>query len=124
MTSNKFGGIERFFLGQMLANPEDHFILVYNSYPKSKEFVDKVESAGGTIKVLNTDRKKILLNTGNFISICRKNKVDVVHFHFQHSYLLWGAVAWLIGVKKRVKTFHSCMTTKDFQQIWSKGQLS
>ena len=43
MTSNKYGGLERFFLSQMLANPEDHFILAYNSYQKSKEFVDKVE---------------------------------------------------------------------------------
>ena len=124
MTSNKYGGLERFFLSQMLANPEDHFILAYNSYPKSKEFVDNVESAGGIINILNTDRKNILLNTGKFISVCRKNKVDVVHFHFQDSYLLWGVVAWLIGVRKRVKYYHSCITTKDFQQIWSKEQLS
>ena len=53
MTSNKYGGLERFFLSQMLANPEDHFILAYNSYPKSKEFVDNVESAGGIINILN-----------------------------------------------------------------------
>ena len=122
--STKFGSVEKFFVAQMNANPEDHFILAYNAVSASQAYIDAVREAGGEIVVLSTERSDILRNTSTFVRICRKKKVDVVNFHFQFAFLLWCPIAWAMGIRKRVLTKHSCEYTKDFRQIMSPKQYS
>ena len=57
--STKFGSVEKFFVAQMKANPEDHFILAYNAVPASQAYIDAVREAGGEIVVLSTETRHI-----------------------------------------------------------------
>ena len=124
MHSTKFGGLERFLLELMKKNPSDKFVFAYNSLPQSLEFTNKVRSNGGRIIVLNTTGINIIKNLFQFTILCFKLKPQVIHFHFEFSYLLYAPIARLIGVKRIIKTMHSCLTTNNSKQITSKKQFS
>jgi hypothetical protein len=124
MHSTKFGGIERFLLQLMKNNPNDKFYFAYNSFPDSSEFTNKIKEKGGVIIVLNTTGFNIIKNLFLFTRLCFKLKPNVIHFHFEFSYLIYAPIAKILGIKRIIKTQHSCLTNKNGEQITSMKQFS
>lgn len=124
MRSTKFGGIERFLVELMEASPNDRFTFVYDTAPVSSVFVNKIKIGGGKIVVLNSSQWNAIRNIPAFIRLCRRVRPDVVHFHFENSYVYWAVIARMLGAKRIIKTQHSCLTTSHGEQAHHKSDMS
>lgn len=124
MKSTKFGGLERFLLQLMYACPDYVFTFLYEEMPQSLDFVGKIKKGGGKIVVLKSAKFNAIKNIPQFWSLCKKEHFDVIHFHFENSYVYWAPIAKGLGAKKIIKTIHSCMTTCEGKQAQGKSDLS
>lgn len=105
MFSKKFGGLEHFMLALKEADPSICHIFAYNSMPSSADYLNKI----GKIEIVPLGGLNNFKELPHFIKLLRKERPDVVHFHFESAFALWSRVAKLFGVKKVFKTEHSCI---------------
>lgn len=109
MNSSKYGGIEKFFVYSAKKATEglNRYILIYESYPKSTRFVNDLIASGGEIYIMPSKGKNLLTFILKFLLFVKKNKIDVIHGHFNPAGDLANFVGLLAGVKKRFKSLHS-----------------
>lgn len=122
MNSTKFGGLERFMIELIKANPDIPFVLVYESYPISLEYRDLLRNNKVEIEVISFNTSGIISQFRNYCRIIKKYSPEIVHFHFTLNEL--GALAArFCGVKRVYKTVHSCLTNNN-SPIENSSQLS
>lgn len=119
MTSTKYGGIEKFFIGLMKSRPNDEFVLTYNTPPQSSQYVKDVEALGGKIVIFNTLGMPSPKKFSAFKKLMKKEKADIVHFHFGSR--LYAYAAKSAGAKINLTTYHSNMGLREAK--WFKRQL-
>lgn len=109
MHSTKFGGLEKFMVEMIKSNPNHKFVVVYESFPASLEYIDQLNRLNANVEVVPFNDYSWLRQYCNYHRIIRKYSPMVIHFHFSLNDV--GALAGrLSGVKKIYKTVHSCMT--------------
>lgn len=111
MRSAKYGGMERFMLKlcEELNSNGVHNIVIYEQMPSSKEYISKL-NANAVIKIMPARGKKGLRFFFRFFMLLIKERPIAVHSHFAPASYISQILAYLVGVKIRVSTFHSMLT--------------
>lgn len=122
MSSNKFGGLERFIisLSQSLKKENIFLILVYNSLPISELYLKKLHDNEIILFTANAQSPLAMLNT--IIKIKRKYNPHLLHSHFQPVFsCLFGVV---IGFKERWVSLRTMLHDKKCSEKVEPGKLS
>jgi glycosyltransferase involved in cell wall biosynthesis len=115
MHSFKFGGFEQFMTtlaGELKAHGYK-LVLMYNSYPRSEEYIKNLSDSGAEIfvsKAINPVRFFI-----DFFKIFLKFRPVIVHSHFQPVFPTFYAK--LFGIKNRFVTLHMMITDENFREV-------
>lgn len=114
MDSLKYGGIERFMITLQNATPDIEHILVYDSLPKSEDYLRHLHS-----RILEMPIQGIhtFISIPRFISILRQEHPDYVHFHFESAFAIYSYIAHFMGIKVIYKTAHSCLYVNGKQAV-------
>lgn len=104
--STKYGGVERFMVRLVKANPDLSFYFIYNEYPRCQEYADELVQAGATIHVLNALGKGMITNLLPFCRLVKQIRPAAVHFHFSPVHAVWGPLCQWLGVPKLYRTAH------------------
>lgn len=123
MDCTKFGSVEKWFLAMGRRNDDVKIVLVYNSAPQSEAYVKALAGAGIETEVLPHTLGKIYSNLPAMISLVRKHRPDIVHFHFEYSCLTLGPVLRMMGIPM-IKTQHSCLINKNCEQMNCRSDFS
>lgn len=116
MDSTKLGSLEKWFLTLADACPDIEQVLVYNTQPQSKKYVEALKQRHICVEVTPCTGRAVVSNLPELWSIVRKHKPDIVHFHFGYSCLTLGTfLHW--GGLRTVKTQHSCLMNKQARQL-------
>lgn len=103
MRSTKFGAIERYLLElcQLMKTSGYSSVFQYESTPKSKIYLDKLENldAKVIVKPLNPSYFKALTNA---FFIINEVKPEIVVSNFEKTVLAGGIVASVLGVPKKI----------------------
>jgi glycosyltransferase involved in cell wall biosynthesis len=104
MHSSKYGGLEKFLvlLAKELSNYNISLIVIYNSEPSSKEFINDIIKTGGKVIVAHAMHPFEYLIA--FVKLFLKYRPILVHTHFQKYYSI--VFAKLLGCRKIFATLH------------------
>ena len=110
MASYKYGGLERFFVKLVQVSQNQKHIFVYNSTPKSSEYLEDIAAAGGEIVVIPPQGHiKRFFTMYRFI---RQQRPDAVQSYFDlMAAFVMIVAAFLAGVKLRAISLHGLLTT-------------
>ena len=114
MNSLKYGGIERFMVTLQNETPDIEHILVYDSLPKSENYLKHLH---GKILVMPIQGTRIFTSIPRFISILQHERPNYVHFHFESAFAIYSYIAHFMGVKTIYKTAHSCLYVNGKQAV-------
>jgi L-malate glycosyltransferase len=122
MESSKYGGLERFMiqLAKNLKNDDIGLILVYNTVPWSKDYVNELNNAGVILVISHAMRPFTYMKS--LIVIFRRYKPTIVHTHFQNYYSIF--FSRLLGCKRIYSFIHGMLIDSDFKYIEKVQQLS
>ena len=108
MKSTKYGGLEKFIIALIHHNPSLSFVLVYDDYPSSSQYIADLIQNNAIIEVVDFKSMGVAHQFRIYRELLYKYNPDIVHFHFSYNHI--GALsARLHGVKKIYKTVHSCL---------------
>lgn len=124
MKSTKFGGVEKFILELIDKLPNDRFVLVYESYPLSEQYLQELHDRNVVVECCPFNTTNLISHIYNYTRILNKYRPDIVHFHFSPTQYFGAIMARVKGIKKIYKTQHSCFTDKSGNQITSFSGLS
>lgn len=124
MKSTKFGGVEKFILELIDKLPNDRFVLVYESYPLSEQYLQELHDRNVVVECCPFNTTNLISHIYNYTRILNKYRPDIVHFHFSPTQYFGAIMARVKGIKKIYKTQHSCLTDKSGNQITSFAGLS
>lgn len=106
MDSTKYGGLEKFNVALTKASPTDKFIFVYNSKPHVPAYINDLQKHHAKIIIIPTSPHKKYIT--QIIRLIKKEKPDIVHFHFGGLKLLVAPIIKILFPKiKQVATYHS-----------------
>lgn len=121
MHSTKYGGLEKFLvcLAKELHSTGICLVVIYNSKPRSCEFIEDFSNAGG--KIIISHALHLIKYFIDFIWLTIKFKPILIHIHFQTRYSI--LFAKLLGSKKVFVTLHLMLTDKNYNYIDSVRQI-
>lgn len=122
MNSNKFGGLEQFMvmLAEELNKHGFRLILIYNNYPNSGIYLDKLNELNVELIVIN--RLYPLRFLVNYMRVLYKFKPLVIHSHFDPFFSI--IYAKLFGFKNRIVTNHMMIIDNQFNEIRDINKIS
>ena len=124
MTSTKYGGLEKFLLSLIKQSPKSfQYILVYDDYPKSNQFVDELKKYNVEIIVNTIGRFRFISEILSYVKLIIHFRPQIVHFHFSTLHFIGALISKVLRVPKIYKTQHSCITTTNYAQVTSYEDL-
>ena len=121
MKSTKYGGLEKFMTALVRHNESLRFILVYEEYPVSSEYINALNSLNVVIEVVAFNSMGFPKQLQTYRNLFKRYNPDIVHFHFSNNHI--GAfAARSYGIRQVYKTVHSCLTS-GYKEIETYRQL-
>jgi glycosyltransferase involved in cell wall biosynthesis len=119
--SKKFGGLEKYMLELFKASAKQNIqiIPIYNSTPKSQEYLLAMREIGMEFKVSNALAPLSFLRF--FRTFIKNYHPILIHSHFQP--LLPGLYGHLFGVKHRWNTVRLMLVNKNLREVQIKEDL-
>lgn len=113
MRSNKYGGLEKFFveLAKQLNQKNCKLVLVYEEMPTSEYYMKQLEIYKVKIEILNTKNSSIFRSFFLIANLLKKHKPEVIHTHFDPASYLVILVSFLQRYKVRIKNIHGMLYT-------------
>lgn len=113
MRSNKYGGLEKFFveLASQLIKKNYDLVLVYEEMPTSEQYIKQLEVYNVKIEILNTKNSSIFRSLISVVKVLNKYKPEVIHTHFEPASYLVLLVSFLLRYKVRIKNMHGMLYT-------------
>lgn len=113
--STKYGGVEIFMKHLVEQDKNNMYYLIYNEYPRCKEYVDDLKSLNVQIHVVDVRGFGYVRNYFKFRKLLKTIRPDIVHFHFSSAHCFWAPLSKRLGVKRIFKSMHGCLYYKGLQ---------
>ena len=126
MRSNKYGGLEKFFveLSFQLLKDNDKLILVYEECPTNNEYINDLVSNNVKIEVLNTRNSSVVKSLKGVATLLKKYKPSIIHTHFAPASYIVLFIAAILRYPIRLKTIHGMLSDTNSKDIVTKKELS
>jgi len=113
MRSNKYGGLEKFFveLASQLTEKNYDLVLVYEEMPTSEQYIEQLKAYKVKIEILNTKNNAISKSLISVVKLLNKYKPEVIHTHFDPAAYIVLLVSALLRYKVRIKNMHGMLYT-------------
>ena len=122
MNSPKYGGLEHFMVSLAEELRKHHFklILIYNSYPNSEKFINKLSEL--KIEIFVTNSLKPIRFLIDYIWVLFKYKPVVIHIHFQPVFAVFYTKVF--GFKNRLVSLHLMIIDNHLNEVSDIKKLS
>lgn len=119
--SKKFGTLERYILklGNEASKNGYNIVVIYNSMPRSREFVKQLRLNG--IHLYTVNALSVFSFFYVFYKVLKKHKPKIIHSHFQP--LLPSFYGWLLGYKHRWNTIRLMLLDKNLKEVSYRSEL-